>query len=186
LLAGCLAALIYALLAGFAVPAQRTLYMLLVAGAAMLSGRIVAASRILSLALLVVLIVDPWAVLAAGFWLSFGAVGALLYVGSARVGEASGWREKLRSWGLVQWAATLASLPILLLVFQQFSLVSPLANALAIPVVSFVVTPLALLGALITWWPILALAHQVLAWLMWFLEWCAAWPVWVAPVSLGA
>lgn len=181
LLAGCLAALIYSLLAGFAVPAQRTLYMLMVAGAAMLSGRVVAATRILALALLVVLLIDPWAVLAAGFWLSFGAVGALLFVGSAQVGEAAGWREKVRSWGVVQWAATLASLPILLLVFQQFSLVSPLANALAIPVVSFIVTPLALLAALIPWWPILALAHQVLAWLMLFLDWCAAWPVWVAP-----
>lgn len=181
LLAGILAALIYSLLAGFAVPAQRTLYMLMVAGAAMLSGRIVAASRILALALLVVLLIDPMAVLAAGFWLSFGAVGALLYAGSAQVGEAVGWREKLRSWGVVQWAATLASLPVLLLVFQQFSLVSPLANALAIPVVSFIVTPLALLGALIPWWPILALAHQVLAWLMIFLDFCATWPVWVAP-----
>jgi len=49
--------------------------------------------------------------------------------------------------GLVQGAATLASLPVLLLVFGQFSLVSPLANALAIPVVSFVVTPLALAAA---------------------------------------
>lgn len=181
LLAGCLAALVYALLAGFAVPAQRTLYMLMVAGLAMLSGRIVAASRILALALLVVVVIDPWAVLAAGFWLSFGAVGALLYVGSAQVGELRGWRDKLRSWGIVQWAATLASLPVLLLVFQQFSLVSPLANALAIPVVSFVVTPLALLAAVIPWWPILALAHQVLAWLMVFLAWCAGWPVWAAP-----
>lgn len=52
---------------------------------------------------------------------------------------------------------------------------------MAIPVVSFVVTPLALLGALIPWWPILALAHQVLAWLMVFLDWCATWPVWGAP-----
>nr|WP_275711777.1 ComEC/Rec2 family competence protein [Dechloromonas hankyongensis] len=181
LAAGIVAALIYSLLAGFAVPAQRTLYMLMVAAAAMLSGRIVAASRILALALLVVLIWDPWSVLAAGFWLSFGAVGALLYVGSARVGEAVGWRDKLHGWGVVQWAATLASLPILLLVFQQFSLVSPLANAVAIPVVSFIVTPLALLGALIPWWPILALAHRVLAWLMLFLDYCATWPVWVAP-----
>jgi competence protein ComEC len=181
LLAACAAALFYSLLAGFAVPAQRTLIMMLVAGAAMLSGRLVAPSRILALALLVVLLYDPWAVLAAGFWLSFGAVGALLYVGSAQVGEASGWLARLRSWGVVQWAATLASLPILLLVFQQFSLVSPLANAVAIPVVSFVVTPLALLGALVPWWPILALAHQVMAWLMLFLEWCATWPVWLAP-----
>lgn len=181
LLAACLGACAYALLAGFAVPAQRTLYMLLVAAAAMLSGRIVAPSRILCLALLVVLLIDPWAVLAAGFWLSFGAVGALLYIGSATVGEDGGWREKLRAWGLVQWAATLASLPILLLVFQQFSLVSPLANALAIPVISFVVTPLALLGALVPWWPILWLAHGVMDWLMVFLTWCATWPVWVAP-----
>lgn len=181
LLAACLAALAYALLAGFAVPAQRTLYMLLVAAAAMLSGRLVAPSRTLALALLVVLLFDPWAVLAAGFWLSFGAVGALLYVGSAQVGEAQGWRLHLQSWGTVQWVATLASLPILLLVFQQFSLVSPLANVLAIPVISFVVTPLALLGAVIPWWPVLGLAHQVMAWLMLFLEWCASWPVWQVP-----
>ncbi|MGB8248778.1 MAG: DNA internalization-related competence protein ComEC/Rec2, partial [Azonexus sp.] len=181
LLAGCLAAFFYVLLAGFAVPAQRTLYMLLVAALAMNSGRVIAPSRTLLLALLVVLLIDPWAVLAAGFWLSFGAVGALLYVGSAVVGEADGWRARIRSWGVVQWAATLASLPVLLLVFQQFSLVSPLANAVAIPVVSFIVTPLALLAAVIPWWPIAALAHAVLGWLMLFLEWCATWPVWQAP-----
>ncbi len=181
IVAACLAALFYALLAGFAVPAQRTLYMLLVAGAALYSGRIVAPSRILSLALLVVLLADPWAVVAAGFWLSFGAVGTLLYVTSARLSEGESWRQRLRAWGMVQWAATLASLPVLLLVFQQLSLVSPLANALAIPVVSFVVTPLALLGAIFPWWPILALAHLVLEWLMLFLNFCAGWPVWQAP-----
>jgi competence protein ComEC len=181
LLAACLAAFFYVLLAGFAVPAQRTLYMLLVAALAMNSGRIIAPSRTLCLALLVVLLIDPWAVLAAGFWLSFGAVGALLYVGAAVVGQPSGWRERIRDWGVVQWAATLASLPVLLVVFQQFSLVSPLANALAIPVVSFVVTPLALLAAVIPWWPIAALAHAVLGVLMVFLEWCATWPVWQAP-----
>lgn len=183
ILAACLAAAVYTLLAGFAVPAQRTFYMLVVVAAAMLSGRVVAPSRILLLALLVVLLFDPWAVLAAGFWLSFGAVGALLYVGSASVGEGQGWRWKLRGWGVVQWAATLASLPVLLLVFQQFSLVSPLANALAIPVISFIITPLALLGAILPWWPILALAHAVMGWLLVFLEWCAGWPVWQAPAS---
>ena len=181
LLAGCIAALFYALLAGFGVPAQRTLYMLLVAALAMLSGRLVAPSRILVLALLVVLLFDPWAVLAAGFWLSFGAVGALLYIGSATVGKETGWPARFRAWGLVQWAATLASLPVLLLVFQQFSLVSPLANALAIPVISFIVTPLALLGTVLPWWPILGLAHWVMDGLMWFLTLCASWPVWQAP-----
>ncbi|NJD25338.1 MAG: DNA internalization-related competence protein ComEC/Rec2 [Betaproteobacteria bacterium] len=181
LLAGLVAAMVYALLAGFAVPAQRTLYMLAVAAAAMGSGRCIAPSRTLCLALLAVLLADPWAVLAAGFWLSFGAVGALLYVGNNLPGEGRGWRARVRAWGLVQWAATLASLPVLLLVFQQFSLVSPLANALAIPVISFVVTPLALFGALLPWWPVLALAHTVMDGLMLFLGWCAAWPVWNAP-----
>lgn len=181
LIAACVGALLYALIAGFAVPAQRTLYMLLVAGLAMFSGRIFAPSRILLLALLVVLLIDPWAVLAAGFWLSFGAVGALLYVGAAQVGRPLGWRQQLRAWGVIQWAATLASLPVLLLLFQQFSLVSPLANALAIPLVSFVVTPLALLGAVVPWPPILGLAHWVLDGLMVFLVWAAALPIWQAP-----
>lgn len=181
ILAACLAALFYAALAGFAVPAQRTLYMLAVVAAAMLSGRLVAPSRVLLLALLLVLLLDPWAVLAAGFWLSFGAVAALFHVSSAALGEGPGWRWKLRAWGIVQWAATLASLPVLLLVFQQFSLVSPLANALAIPLISFVITPLALLGAIVPWWPILALAHALMGGLMTFLEWCAGWPVWQAP-----
>ncbi|KAF4533647.1 hypothetical protein B566_EDAN005696 [Ephemera danica] len=185
ILAGCAAALGYALLAGFAVPAQRTLYMLGIAALAMLSGRIVAPSRILCLALAVVLFFDPWAVLAAGFWLSFAAVGALLYVGSAVVGERGGWRARLREWGVVQWAATLASLPILLLVFQQFSLVSPLANVLAIPVISFVITPLALFAAVVPWWPVAALAHAILGGLMLFLDWCAAWPVWQAAAPAG-
>ena len=181
ILAGLLAAFAYTLLAGFAVPAQRTLYMLGVAAAAQFAGRLVAPSRTLALALAVVLIVDPWAVLAAGFWLSFGAVGALLFVSSSTVQAGNRWRDRFRTWGIVQWTATFASLPVLLLVFQQFSLVSPLANALAIPVISFVVTPLALLAAVLPWWPLLELAHAVMGILMAFLAWCATWPVWQVP-----
>jgi competence protein ComEC len=139
--AAWLAALVYALLAGFEVPAQRTLYMLSVVALALCSGRNLGVSRTLLLALLVVLVLDPWAVLATGFWLSFGAVALLLFVGSARLGEACGWRTAFARWGATQWAVTVGSLPLLLLFFQQFSLVSPLANAVAIPFVSFVVTP---------------------------------------------
>lgn len=177
---GWLAAFAYTWLAGFGVPAQRTLAMLTVAALALASGRLVAPSRTLCLALAVVLAVDPWGVLAAGFWLSFGAVAALLYVGSPRTGGVAGWRERLRGWGSTQWVATVASLPVLLLLFQQFSLVSPLANAVAVPLVSFVITPLALLAALVPWGPLLELAHSLLAGLMLFLEWCARAPVWQA------
>ncbi|MBS1197679.1 MAG: ComEC/Rec2-related protein:DNA internalization-related competence protein ComEC/Rec2 [Proteobacteria bacterium] len=180
IMAGFLAALFYTLIAGFAVPAQRTLYMLAVAALALYSGRRLAASRVLCLALLAVLLIDPWAVLSAGFWLSFGAVGALLFVGAALVGSERGWRQYFKAWGGVQWAATLSSLPVLLLIFQQFSLVSPLANAVAIPLVGFVITPLALTAAILPWQPLLELAHALLALLISGLQWCATLPVWQA------
>lgn len=179
--AGWLAAFAYALLAGFAVPAQRTLYMLSVVALALWSGRNLGASRTLLLALLLVLILDPWAVLSAGFWLSFGAVALLFFVGTARLGETvkdTGWRKMLAQWGTTQWAVTVGSLPLLLLLFQQFSLVSPLANALAIPLVSFVITPLALLFAVLPWPPLLVFDHWLMSCLMLLLEWLADWPIW--------
>lgn len=173
-----LAAFAYALLAGFEVPAQRTLYMLSVVALALWSGRDFGASRTLLLALLAVLVLDPWAVLATGFWLSFGAVAVLFFVGTSRIGHSTGWRAGLAQWGASQWAVTVGSLPLLLLFFQQFSLVSPLANAVAIPFVSFVVTPLALLFAVVPWAPLLYGDHWLLAQLMTLLEWLADWPIW--------
>jgi len=170
---GFLAAFIYCLLAGFAVPAQRTLYMLGVVAAVRLWGREVAASRVLLLALLLVLLVDPWAVLAPGFWLSFGAVALLFHIGSGRLGPAH-W---LVEWGRAQWAVTLGMLPALLALFQQFSLVSPLANAVAIPVVSFIITPLALAGTLPFLDPLLSLSHLITTWLMMFIGWLAMLPL---------
>ena len=172
-LGGLAAALVYSLLAGFGVPAQRTLYMLAVVVLARLLNREVAASRILALALLVVLLFDPWAVLAAGFWLSFGAVSLLFYVASGRLGTAH-W---LVEWGRAQWAVTLGMLPALLAMFQQFSLVSPLANAVAIPLVSFAITPLALAGVLPFLDPLLWLANVITTGLMSFIDWLAVLPM---------
>lgn len=171
--AGWATAFAYCLLAGFGVPAQRTLYMLTVVALALWFGRATAGSRVLALALLVVLLLDPWAVLSAGFWLSFGAVALLFFVSAGRLAP----RHWLAEWGRAQWAVTLGLLPALLALFQQFSLVSPLANAVAIPVVSFVVTPLALIAAALPFDALLLLAHQILSWLMAFVEWLAALPL---------
>ena len=143
-LGGMTAALAYCLLAGFAVPAQRTLYMLATVALASLMRRRLAARQVLAIALLVVLLLDPWAVLSAGFWLSFGAVALLLYSSAGRL-DAGHW---LAQWGRAQWAMLVGMLPLLLALFQQFSIVSPIANALGIPIVSFVITPLTLLAAL--------------------------------------
>ena len=175
-LAGFLAAFGYCLIAGFAVPAQRTLYMVGVAALALWAGRISSISRVLCAALLLVLLLDPWAVLAPGFWLSFGAVAVILYVATHRLAEAHSPVSGLVQWGRVQWAITLALAPLLLVWFQQMSLVSPLANAVAIPLVSLVVTPLALAGSVLPFDFILELAHAVMAGQMWLLEWCAALP----------
>ncbi len=184
--AGALAALLYALLSGFGVPTQRTLYMLSVVAAALWLGRARSASSVLALALLVVVLLDPWAVFAPGFWLSFGAVAVILYVGVGRIGRLY-W---LREWANVQWAVTLGLMPALLLMFQQVSIVSPLANAFAIPVISLGVVPLTLAGAILPLDFPLLLAHQVMAWCMAALEWLsqmpdAVWqqhapPVWTA------
>src|SRR6266581_3256876 len=137
---GVLGALAYCLLAGYAVPAQRTLYMLGAAALALWSRRNVGVATMLAFALIVVLLIDPWAVLSAGFWLSFGAVGLLFFMAAGRIARPH-W---LREWAAAQWAVTVGMIPALLALFQQFSLVSPLANALAIPAVSLAVTPLVL------------------------------------------
>lgn len=181
-LAGWLTGMAYALLSGFSVPAQRTAFMLTVAALALLSGRRTAVSKTLALTLAVVLLLDPWAVLSPGFWLSFGAVGLLFYVASERVVETQGWRGGLARWGLAQWAVTVGSLPLLLLFFQQFSLVSPLANAFAIPAISFVITPLALLAAIVPIPGLLHLDHWLLSWVMEALIRLSEFPVYTQPV----
>jgi competence protein ComEC len=168
-LAAIAGALGYALIAGFAVPAQRTFWMVTVVALALCTGRIAASARTLALALAVVLLFDPWAVLSPGFWLSFGAVALIFYV-------ATGERSLAGQWLRVQWAITLGLAPAALFLFAQVSLVGPIANAVAIPLVSAVVTPLALLAAVLPWDPLLELAAWLLQWLLQFLEWCAALP----------
>jgi competence protein ComEC len=170
--AGALAAFGYCLLAGFQVPAQRTLYMVAVVALALWLGRVQSVSRVLALSLLIVLLVDPLAVVSAGFWLSFGAVAAILYA----VGDGTkrlGWvRGAVRT----QWAVTIGLAPLAVALFQQVSIVSPLANAVAIPVVSFVVTPLALIAAAVPIEAPLIAGHVVLSGLMTVLDRLAALP----------
>jgi competence protein ComEC len=138
------AALGYSALAGFAVPTQRSLLMGAVALGAVLLRRAQRPALVLGIALLAVLLVDPVAVLAVDFWLSFGAVAVILFAALGRGPRT--WRDRLRAWARVQLAITFALAPVTLLLFQQVSLVSPLANAWAIPWFGLVVVPAALLA----------------------------------------
>jgi competence protein ComEC len=188
--AGMLVALAYALLAGFPVPAQRTVYMLAAVSASLFLSRNIAPSQILAAALLTVLLFDPWSVLSPGFWLSFGAVWLILYVSANRVNQPR-W---FAGYGRVQWAMLIGLIPPLLALFQQVSLISPIANAFAIPAVEFVVVPLTLLGAALPFDWILHLAHFAMSLVMAPLEALsnlpdAVWtqhapPVWC--IALGA
>ncbi|MDO8465347.1 MAG: DNA internalization-related competence protein ComEC/Rec2 [Gallionella sp.] len=190
-LAALLVALGYALLSGFAVPAQRTVYMVGAVAAALWLNRNFSLGQILGIALLGVLIPDPWAVMSPGFWLSFGAVAIILYVTAHRIdgnselqegnGEIAGlhpshrWKA-LDEYITVQWAMTIGLIPMLLALFQQVSIVSPIANAFAIPLVSLAVVPLVLLGAVLPLDAPLWLAHIVMDWTMFLLEWLSALP----------
>ncbi len=171
IVAGTLAAAAYALLTGYAVPAQRTFVMLAAIAACVLADRHGSPSRMLAVAAFAVLVLDPWAVLSAGFWLSFGAVAAIFYVMALRTGRAGWWRVAF----IEQLAVTVAMVPMLVALFQEFSLVSPLANAVAIPLVSLVVVPLAIAGAFLGLGGLLDAAHLLMLALMGPLESLADW-----------
>lgn len=171
--AGALTALAYTLVTGYAVPAQRTFVMLATVAACVLAARHGSPSRVLATAVLAVMAIDPWAVLSAGFWLSFGAVATIFYVMSLRTGRAG----MLHAAILEQVAVTAIMLPMLVALFQQVSLVSPLANAFAIPLVSLVVVPLTLGGAFLPLPFLLDLAHAAMLAIMVPLEALAALPL---------
>jgi len=145
--AGIAGGLAYCLLAGWGVPAQRTLIMLAVVALAQCWRARVDGAVVLAWAAALVCLWDPWAVLAAGFWLSFGAVACIFLVSSGGVGSPHGWRAALREGLRVQAAITVGQVPLTLAIFGQVSLVAPVANALAIPLVSYLVAPLSLAGA---------------------------------------
>ena len=177
--AGVMAALAYALFSGWGVPAQRTVWMLFVLALLRQSGLAWPWPLCLLLSALWVALIDPWALCQAGFWLSFAAVGLLMAGGVAE----PGWRGLLRGAWRNQCIATLGLAPLTLLFFQQLSLVGLLANLLAIPWISLLVTPLALAGALMP--PLWSLAAWLLQGLMLWLELLARLPgaVWSVPVA---
>jgi competence protein ComEC len=140
--AGILAAFIYSALAGFEVPTQRALIMLIFFMGSLLFKKRLRPWHAWSWAMIVVLIVNPLNVLSPGFWMSFIAVGGLIYGLSGRLQEHGLWWK----WGRAQWVMTLAIMPVTIIVFQQASLVAPLANALAIPWVGLIVVPLSLVA----------------------------------------
>ena len=186
LIGGVLLATLYALFSGWGVPAQRTVWMLATIALLRLTGRRWPWPHVWLLTAAVVVALDPWALMQAGFWLSFVAVGVLFATDSSTT-EAGERRKPTAANRLFlffreQWVITLALTPLSLLLFQQVSLVGLLANAIAIPWVTLVVTPLAMGGAVVApLWDVAAWAVQALSVL---LQWSARLPF--ATLSMAA
>lgn len=142
-----LSAVVYAALAGFAIPTQRALIMLLVVFTALMLKREIAPAYVLSLAMLLVLLIDPLSPLSLGFWLSFTAVAVILFSLSGRLGAALTKTAKLWQLGRIQGAIFIGLLPLMIILFHQFSMVSPLANLIAVPLMSIIIVPFTLLAA---------------------------------------
>ncbi len=189
--AGVLLATAYAFFSGWGIPSQRTILMLTSVAMLRLSGKRWPWPQVLLLACALVVALDPWALLQAGFWLSFVAVGVLfatdkpLAGGSATQATTSvgasfaagpPQSETAPSGGSVaraaagvgamfheQWVITVALTPLTLLLFGQVSVVGLAANAVAIPWITLLVTPLAMLGLVLPpLWDLSALAIAAL------------------------
>jgi competence protein ComEC len=172
---GLVAATAYAVFAGWGVPAQRTVWMLATVTVVQSAGLRWPWSFVLLVAAFVVTLLDPWALTQPGFWLSFMAVALLMSSSAATqsreagVPAVDGWRgwparlaATMRAGLRTQLIATLGLTPLTLVIFQQVSIVGALANLVAIPLVTLVITPLALVGiALAPLWIVAAWLVQL-------------------------
>ena len=154
-----LVAALYAALAGFAIPTQRALWMLAVVLLAQFSRYRMQIVDVLAIALLGVVLFDVRAVLAIGFWLSFAAVALIAFflqpprmhadVNPPSAGrQATWWRASVAALR-IQFGLGIGMIPLLLLWFGQVSWASPWVNLLAVPLIGWIVVPLALLGSVL-------------------------------------
>ena len=184
LLAGLLLATLYALFSGWGVPSRRTIWMLACVCLLRLSGRRWPWPLVWLSAAAWVLLLDPWAWMQSGFWLSFIAVAVLFASGTVTDAAApTGWRARTGALLREQSVITLALTPLVLLLFGQVSLVGFGANLLAIPWVTMVVTPLAMAG--VVWAPLWNLAGWAVSILALYLQWLAQLPFATVTVAIA-
>ena len=175
----------YAMLSGFSLPAERALWMALIGLIAWQMRRLVSLWMLYSLALVSVILVNPWSLEGASFWLSFGAVACLIYSLSGRLGN----HPVLEHYWHPQWVMFVGLWPLTLFFFHQISFVGFMANLIVVPLTLLIIMPLLLLGLLFLFLPwkgldvlIWKIANGVLAWQVKFLLMLAHLPDAIVPM----
>ncbi len=142
-----LAAVFYAFLAGFMLPTQRSLVMLGLIMLAVLWKRHINVRHVFVYTFCLVVLMNPMSILSASLWLSFGAVGLILFLLAGRLKQGNAWMAM----GKINVLIGVGLMPILMLNFQQISLISPIANILAVPLLSLCVVPLLFCAVIFLW-----------------------------------
>lgn len=191
LYAGAISALctafIYSAMAGFSIPTERACFMLSIILISLLLKRNIPIWQSWCLATLCVLLLNPLSILTESVWLSFGSVALIIYGVGGRLAPTGWWWK----WGRIQWVIGIGLVPFSIWLFHQCSLISFVANSIAIPVVGCVVVPLSLLGTFSLLLSIkmgvfiLMLADKILSILWIILTWFANLPgvVWYQTIS---
>jgi competence protein ComEC len=190
-------AIAYSALAGFALPTVRALVMVLAVIALATLRRSVPGEQTLAAAMYVVLLVQPAAPAAAGFWLSFYAVTLLLFSGIELRGFAPGYQTRLRrplgkvqQMFRVQWVLSIGLAPLGIFFFEQATVVGLISNLLVVPVFAIIIVPFSLIGMIalllspVLGAIVLAPVGVVMEWILLVLEWLDRLPfsVWQPPV----
>ena len=150
LLVALAVACLYAAISGFAVPARRATLMLLIATSILLARREVNTARVLSAAVVAIILADPIATTEPGFKLSFAAVAILLWYAKQRQAAVTNRLQRhlfaFRSLVFVQVLLLIGLMPLTVSIFGRVSVVAPLINLVAVPLFSFVTVPFVLLS----------------------------------------
>lgn len=177
--AALIVAVLYSALSGFSIPTQRACLMLSLYILLTILRRRSSLWSPWSAALFMVILFNPLSVLTESIWLSFGTIALIIYGMSARLAPQGWWWK----WGRVQWVIGVGLIPLSLLFFQQSSLVSFLANSIAIPWLGFLILPFCFLSGIFLslFEPLgvlfLQIANKSLALLWVILSWFASLPI---------
>jgi competence protein ComEC len=160
----------YTAMAGFAIPTVRTSLMIAFFMLAKILYRNISTIHAVAMSMVFILLWDPFAILSAGFWLSFS--GVLLLIGFM---PNTNYVDRLMGFIRAQWVVSLGLLPLCIGFFSQTTVIGPFVNMIAIPWISLIVVPLALLGVLFSWVPVVAsffwqCAYQCMQWFWMILE----------------